>query len=208
MWHLSSILADVYVLQDAAAITDVHMLRWQGSWDSSSSSSSSRSRPLGPKQGLGSPSGSPTAAAAAAAGGSSSAAMFSRALSGYRGAVPRGAGDAAISALEAVTGPTAATAAAAAAAAGSSDACQAGGLMDVGGGAKGLHLAELAPLSGLQPPAPRSRIVGGTECTAGEELYLRYVPLTAQDDLCSCRPNQAKSLGLHLTVTFIGILIR
>jgi hypothetical protein len=165
------------------------MLRWQGSWDSSSSS-----RPLGPKQGLGSPAGSPTAAAAAAGG--SSAVVFSRALSGYRGAVPRSAGDAAISALEAVIGPTAATAAAAAAAAaaGSSDACQAGGLLDLGGGGRGLHLAELAPLSGLQPPAPRSRIMGSTECTAGEELYLRYVlPI-----MYSCTPNVVQYVQLHL----------
>lgn len=35
------------------------------------------------------------------------------------------------------------------------------------------HLVELAPLSGLQPPPPRSRIVQNTQCTAGEVLYLR-----------------------------------
>lgn len=164
-----------YCLQDPASITDAQMLRWQGSWDSSSGGSSSRHTTLLPRQGLGSPAGSPTAAAAA-----SGAAVFTRSLSGYRGAVPAAAGDAAIAALEAVTGPSAA-AAAVGVAAGSSGA---GGGRRAGGGGGGLsgvlglggrgqHLSELAPLSGLQPPALCSRIVSDTQCTAGEELYLR-----------------------------------
>jgi hypothetical protein len=155
--------------QDPGSITETQLLRWQGTWDSSGSSS--RPHSLNTRQGLGSPAGSPTAAAAAGGG----SAAFTRAMSGYRGAVPQAAGDAAIAALEAVTGPTAATAAAAAAA-GSSAARRTdigfGGVLGLPGG-RGQHLAELAPLSGLQPPAPRSRIVSDTMCTAGEELYLR-----------------------------------
>jgi hypothetical protein len=160
-------------LQDPSSITDTQLLRWRGSWDSTTSSSSSR--PLSHRQGLNPHlSDSPTAAA----GSSSSASVFSRALSGYRGAVPAAAGDAAIAALEAVTGPTAATAAAAAAAcsSGSSGARRGGGLsaeLGLGGVGRGRGLAELAPLSGLQPPAPRSRIAADAGCTAGEELFLR-----------------------------------
>ena len=37
------------------------------------------------------------------------------------------------------------------------------------------HLAEVAPLSGLQPPPPRSRLAQNTQCTPGEMLYLRWV---------------------------------
>lgn len=170
------LLSAFHCLQDPSAITDAQMLRWQGSWDSSSGSSSSRHTALLPRQGLGSPAGSPTAATAA-----SGAAVFTRALSGYRGAVPAAAGDAAIAAVEAVTGPSAAAAAVVGVAAGSSGA---GGVRRAGGGGGGLsvvlglggrgqHLSELAPLSGLQPPAPCSRIASGTQCTAGEELYLR-----------------------------------
>lgn len=35
------------------------------------------------------------------------------------------------------------------------------------------HLSDLAPLSGLQPPPPRSRLVHHTHATPGELLYLK-----------------------------------
>jgi hypothetical protein len=105
---------------------------------------------------------------AAGASGSSGAA-FARALSSYRGALTPSAGDAAVAALEAVAGGPPSTAAAGSRMAATADAAAAG-LLGLPGSR---HLSELAPLSGLQPPAPRSRITQHTRCTAGEELYLQ-----------------------------------
>jgi hypothetical protein len=138
-----------YCLQDPAAIPEAQLLKWQGSWDGSSSSSVMRS-------------GLPAAAAAG-----SSSAVFARSIAGYRGSTAAAAAAISPDSLASFIG----TADVSGLGLGLRS-LAAGGVL--GGGLPGSrHLAEVAPLSGLQPPAPRSRVVQDTRCTAGELLYLK-----------------------------------
>ncbi|KAF6265699.1 exocyst complex component Sec5-domain-containing protein [Scenedesmus sp. NREL 46B-D3] len=160
--------ADDERLQDPAAISEAQLLRWRGTWDGSSSSSATRP-------------GLPPAAAA----GSGSAA-FARSIAGHLGST------------------------AAAAAVGSnllSSLAGAGHVSELGSGLRSLssgflggglpgsrHLAEVAPLSGLQPPAPRSRLVQDTMCTAGELLYLNNLQRHSEV-LLECLPGLWQAAG-------------
>jgi hypothetical protein len=101
---------------------------------------------------------------AAAAVGSSSA-VFARSITGYRSSTAA-AGAVGPDQLGSIIG--------------AADINDLGlGLRSLAGGVLGgalpgsKHLAEVAPLSGLQPPAPRSRLVQDTRCTAGQLLYLK-----------------------------------
>jgi hypothetical protein len=103
---------------------------------------------------------------AAAAAGSSSA-VFARSIAGYRGNTAAAASTLSLDPLASLIAD-----------ANISESglglrsLAAGGVL--GGGLPGSrHLAEVAPLSGLQPAAPRSRLVQETRCTAGELLYLK-----------------------------------
>jgi hypothetical protein len=168
--------------QDPASITDAQLLRWQGSWDDVTlEASSGRSSPRAfgssdTRQPGGAGSGSRVGAAAvggaAAAGlaGSNTGATFVRVLSCYRGAVAPSAAEAAIAALEAVTGPAAAGSSGSSGSSGSAAALGLAGSSSSSGSSR--HLSQLAPLSGLQPPAPRSRLVHSARCTVGEQLFL------------------------------------
>ncbi|WIA14506.1 hypothetical protein OEZ85_003026 [Tetradesmus obliquus] len=159
-------------MQDPAAISEAQLLKWRGSWDGSSSSSTMQ----------------PGLPAAAAVGGSS--AVFARSIAGYRGssaAAAAAAGAAGPDLLGSIIG-----------AAGISDLglglrSFAGGVL--GGGLPGSkHLSEVAPLSGLQPPAPRSRLVQDTRCTAGELLYLKNLQRHSEV-LLECLPGLWQAAG-------------
>lgn len=133
------------LLQDPAALTEAQLLQWRGGLDAPCSSGQTSLAFIG----VGG------SRAAGTAGGAST--VFARSFTGYRGSSAAAAAAAVQGALEDDLGL---------------------GLRGLAGGVLGglpgsRHLAEVAPLSGLQPPAPRSRLVQDTRCTAGELLYLR-----------------------------------